>query len=110
GYHVDGEKPVRAEHVDMGTIFTAGGMYSTVRDLYLWDREIRSPQVVPPHIFAAAHRPGPGGYGLGWRIDEGHGRKRIHHGGIYRGYLSEHHIYPEDDFSVIALTNFDFVP
>ncbi|GBG12406.1 hypothetical protein PAT3040_07283, partial [Paenibacillus agaridevorans] len=28
------------------------------------------------------------GYGLGWVIDEKHDRKRIYHGGAYRGFRS----------------------
>ncbi|WP_199613565.1 serine hydrolase domain-containing protein [Paenibacillus alkalitolerans] len=40
GYQMDGEELVRSEYIDMSGSFSAGGHYSTVEDLFLWDQAL----------------------------------------------------------------------
>jgi D-alanyl-D-alanine carboxypeptidase len=48
-------------------------------------------------------------YGLGWRIDEVSGRKRIGHGGTLNGFKSHFARFVNDGVTVIVLTNLDQV-
>lgn len=48
-------------------------------------------------------------YGLGWRIDEVNGRKRIGHGGTLNGFKSHFARFVDDGVTVIVLTNLDQV-
>lgn len=48
-------------------------------------------------------------YGLGWRIDEVNGRKRIGHGGTLNGFKSHFARFVDDGITVIVLTNLEQV-
>ncbi|HEX8735494.1 MAG TPA: serine hydrolase domain-containing protein [Pyrinomonadaceae bacterium] len=48
-------------------------------------------------------------YGLGWRIDEVNGRKRIGHGGTLNGFKSHFARFVDDGVTVIVLTNLEQV-
>lgn len=48
-------------------------------------------------------------YGLGWRIDEINGRKRIGHGGSLNGFKSFYARFVDDGITVIVMTNLDQV-
>ncbi|WP_214629809.1 serine hydrolase domain-containing protein [Paenibacillus agaridevorans] len=109
-YHASGNGPIPAEFVEMGTVFSAGGMYSTIDDLYAWAQSFDSAKLVKRSTLEQAFYKEGAGYGLGWFIDEKHDRKRIYHGGAYRGFRSELHRFPDDETTVIVLTNYDYVP
>jgi len=99
-----------SEYMDMSSSFAAGSMYSTVDDLYLWDQALYAEQLVSDATKQLAFQSRSFSYGYGWFLDQPFGRKRIHHGGAYRGHRSELHRYPDDRATVIVLTNYDFVP
>ncbi len=75
GYGFAGDRYTNARYLDMGNPFSAGGMYSTVEDMYLWDRALytdkllpkkRLKQVFEPHI--ATDTTNTSFYGYGWGI------------------------------------------
>ena len=45
------------------------------------------------------------GYGLGWFLMDYHGTKVAHHGGGLPGYITKVAVSPEDDLSIVVLTN-----
>ncbi|MBH5317870.1 beta-lactamase family protein [Paenibacillus sp. GSMTC-2017] len=99
-----------SEFIDMSTCFSAGSMYSTVEDLYKWDQALYTGKFISQETIQNVFYKDDAKYGLGWFLDNLYDRKRVFHGGAYRGYRSELHRYPEDKTTVILLTNFDFVP
>lgn len=101
---------ILCEYMDMSSSFSAGAMYSTVSDLYLWDQALYSEKLVSKATLALAFQETGVGYGFGWFLDKHLGHRRVHHGGAYRGHRSELHRYPDDHATVIMLTNYDFVP
>lgn len=109
-YHASGSGPIPAEFVEMSTVSSAGGMYSTIDDLYAWSQSFQSEKLVRRSTLNQAFGKEGAVYGLGWFLDEKLNRKRIYHGGAYRGFRSELHRYPDEDTTVIVLTNYDFVP
>ena len=100
----------QCEYIDMSSIFAAGSMYSTVADLYLWDQALYNDQLVSHDTLETAFHSSNLKYRFGWFLDERFNRKRMYHGGAYRGFRSELHRYPEDQSTVIMLTNYEPVP
>lgn len=90
--------------------FAAGSMYSTVEDLYRWDRAIKSGQVLNEETLEEMFKdhvamPGTGSYGYGWMIDNTENRKEIYHGGNTQGFTAYIGRLEDQDLTVIILTN-----
>lgn len=109
-YHSSWGEYIQGEYIDMSSIFAAGAMYSTIGDLYLWDQALYTDQLVSYATLDMAFHLSPLKYRFGWFQDERYSRKRMSHGGAYRGFRSELHRYPEEKASIIMLTNYDCVP
>ncbi|MCP3956830.1 MAG: beta-lactamase family protein [bacterium] len=75
--------------------YSAGGMASTVEDLYRWDQALYTETLVSAATLEEMFTPGHGDYGFGWYIDElvvdGQPHKQIWHWGSFfglHGYIS----------------------
>ncbi len=88
----------------------AGALYSTVEDMYRWDRALYGDQVLSsasreafftPHVDT---RQGAD-YSYGWDIGTTVGRTSIAHGGGIFGFASFMTRFPEDDAAIIVLSN-----
>lgn len=103
---------------DPSTLYAAGGLTSTVGDLFLWHRALSTgtPQLASPGAiramftpYAAADNPGGPhtgqGYGYGWFIDTAVPRRRFWDPGAIDGFTSYAAMYPDNGFSVILLSN-----
>ena len=87
------------------------GIYSTVGDLYLFDRALRDGRLLKQATMDSAYVPrnpmvrGHFSYGYGWRIFEAPGQQVIYHTGWWHGFR---HIYLrdiKDDITIVLLTN-----
>jgi CubicO group peptidase (beta-lactamase class C family) len=97
----------------MSIPFAAGGLYSTVEDLYTLDRALVAGDLLPadlreqmwtPH--AAIPGPGPTqSYGYGWTITEGPQGKVVGHNGSIEGFSSGLRHYLEPDLLIVVLSN-----
>jgi D-alanyl-D-alanine carboxypeptidase len=85
---------------------SAGGGYSTVRDLFLFSEALQSGKLLSPELLREATRGSPmrGDYGMGFYAlpDGGYG-----HGGGAPGVNGELHILPHSGYVLIALANRD---
>lgn len=104
----------KADFIDMSVPYAAGGLDSTVEDLYRWDQALSTSKLVPQALLDAMFTPwasmpasirGKEGYGYGWIIGEQLGRRRIWHGGGIEGFRSEIDRYPDDRATIIVLSN-----
>jgi len=105
--------------IDMSEFFAAGALYSTVEDLLLWDRALMNNRLVPAAVLApmiTAQVPCPAGgcamasdtgYGYGWFIAEVQQRRDIYHWGRIDGFTSSNSIFPDQQVSVIVLSNLE---
>ncbi len=114
GYSNDSDgKAINAAFLDMGQPYAAGSLYSTVLDLYKWDRALYTSQVLSTSSLQAAFTPnqfdwGPGiKYGYGWGITEMHGHKAVGHGGGINGFSTVIWRAIEEDATAIVLSNTD---
>lgn len=106
GYHIDAEEVIKGEYVDIETAFSAAGLYSTVEDLFLWDQALYTEKLVSAKMLEQATTPFCDIFGLGFRIYNDQSRRRIGHGGAYRGFRSDYSRYPDGQVSIIILSNY----
>jgi CubicO group peptidase (beta-lactamase class C family) len=105
---------VPADFVDMTIPFAAGGLYSTVEDLYRWDQALYKDKLIPKNLrdmmftpFAlTSDRSGlRNGYGYGWGIGEEDNHLLVSHEGGINGFHSVIARYPNDKSVIIILGN-----
>jgi len=102
---------INAPYLDMSLPYAAGALYSTVRDLYRWDRALLGEKILSAKAKAATWEPGLQGYGFGWGIATapiGPGRAErtvISHGGGINGFATSIARVPADGNLVVFLCN-----
>ncbi|RFU47596.1 serine hydrolase [Paraburkholderia sp. DHOC27] len=94
-----------ARYIAMSLPYAAGGLYSTVDDLYRWSQALMKGDVIRPDTLEAMLRDHGQGYGYGWFIATADERRFIHHGGAINGFLGTLDLRPDDDLTTIVLAN-----
>ena len=83
-----------ADYVDMTIPYAAGGLYSTIEDLYRWDQVLYTEQLVSRDLLQLmftpqANIPTTGlSYGYGWVIGEMNNHQAVSHGGGLEGFAT----------------------
>ena len=70
GYQLAGGKYVNAPYLDMTIPYAAGSLYSTVEDLYLWDRALYTEKLLKDDLKKQMFTPGLQEYGFGWSVSK----------------------------------------
>ena len=105
--------------LDMSLPYAAGSMYSTVEDLYKWDKALQTEKLVTKKsldkIFSKSFlRGGTSYYGYGWTIDQRivgkDTLKVITHGGGINGFATINYMIPEKGQYVIIFCNLGHSP
>jgi D-alanyl-D-alanine carboxypeptidase len=111
GYRVKDGRLENAGYVDASVPFAAGGIYSTVRDLYQWNEALATGRLLsaesrrqmfttyPEAAGYGAH------YGYGVVITEKFGQPLYYHGGGINGFASAIQRYPKSNVCVVVLSN-----
>ncbi|WP_315789918.1 serine hydrolase [Fischerella sp. JS2] len=117
GYIFSGEVYQNADFVDISWSSGAGGMYSTIEDLYKWEQGLNTDTVLSaesremmftPKVVIREAENGKGYYhGYGGIICTHYGRKLLYHGGGIDGFSTRIARYPDEQVSIIVLTNID---
>jgi CubicO group peptidase (beta-lactamase class C family) len=94
-----------ASVVDSSVSFSAGALYSTVGDLYKWDRALYGNKIMSQASLQQAFTPHKSNYGYGWVSDSAFGKKVVEHGGAITGFTSYILRVPEDSTCIILLDN-----
>ena len=127
----------KADYIDMTIPYAAGGLYSTIKDLYRWDQVLNTEQLMSqeslnlmfvPQVSVLAHDLS---YGYGWFVGKMHNHPAVSHGdGILcfvaesasytsnsgngcqgnndmEGFATEIRRYPNDKVTIIILSNRD---
>jgi D-alanyl-D-alanine carboxypeptidase len=96
--------PTRVKPIS--TVYAAGGLQSTVEDLYRWERALGTGRVLGDASREAMFRAQTVyGYGYGWEIADTAGRRVATHSGHINGFSACVTVYPNDDLYLIALSN-----
>ncbi|MGH8145826.1 MAG: serine hydrolase [Rhodanobacteraceae bacterium] len=106
------KKYPRAPFVDMSVPFSAGALYSTVRDLYTWDRALAAAKLLPEALHKQMLAPqvpvgdsGKDFYGYGWFVSTQFGHPNYSHEGGIAGFTSVNSWFPDQHAYVIVLDN-----
>ncbi len=94
-----------ADYLDMSLPYAAGSLYSTVRDLYKWDRALYTDKVLSKASREKMWTPVKNNYAYGWGVRVEANHKQISHGGGINGFSTFIARYPDDDAVVIVLSN-----
>jgi CubicO group peptidase (beta-lactamase class C family) len=127
----------KADYIDMTIPYAAGGLYSTLEDLYRWDRALYTEQLIPHDLLnlmftSQARTPISSlSYGYGWFVGEMNNHQVVSHGdGILNsaaesrsytsnsgngakgnndieGFATEIRRYTDDKVTIIILSNRD---
>jgi CubicO group peptidase (beta-lactamase class C family) len=125
GYQKLGGKFINAELIDMSTPFSAGALYSTVEDLFLWDRALEGDKVLSskskalifePRIRTSISSGSLERYGYGWFIgnepvgSSGDSIFAISHGGSINGFNALIGRFPGTQSLIVLLNNTGSAP
>jgi CubicO group peptidase (beta-lactamase class C family) len=110
GYQLTPGGPQPAIRTDSSWPTGAGALYSTLEDLYRWDRLLYGDSILTAASREAMFAPwadtGQGAqYGYGWDIGNTAGRPSVVHGGGIFGFASYMARFPQDDALIIVLSN-----
>jgi D-alanyl-D-alanine carboxypeptidase len=94
-----------AAFIDMSFPFSAGALYSTVEDLYRWDRSLYTDKVLTKASRDKMFTPFLDGYAYGWFTKSPTTHKMLYHGGGINGFNTTIDRYPDDDAFVVVLSN-----
>jgi CubicO group peptidase (beta-lactamase class C family) len=103
GLDENGAQP--APIVDSTVSFSAGAIYSTTGDLYLWHQALQQNTLLSKAQQEAAYTPVKNNYGYGWVIDSIEGKRRVGHTGGIPGFITVISRVPEDDVCIVLLSN-----
>jgi CubicO group peptidase (beta-lactamase class C family) len=97
----------KAQYLPIDLAAYAGGLYSTVEDLYKWDQALYTERLLPKSVLDVMFTPHQGDYGYGWTINQGEWGTVIAHGGRVPGFASNISRYPDRKATVIVLGNLE---
>jgi CubicO group peptidase (beta-lactamase class C family) len=116
GYERDEKGQItNADFIDMNGPFAAGGIYSTVEDMYRWNEALTTPgrllsadslrQMFAIYPETTAY--GSQNYGYGVVLTHRFGKLLYYHGGGVNGFESSIQRYPADGLCIVILANVD---
>lgn len=115
GYERSGSGYANAPYLDMSLPYSAGSLYSTVEDMYKWDRALNTDKVLSEEsrklMFTPQIPAGNSEYSYGWMIDKmpvGKTRDSVNmvgHGGGINGFNTLIVRFPEEDDLIVLLNN-----
>ena len=111
GYRRDGDRNtlVAATCSAKPVPFGNGGAYSTVEDVYRWDRALYGGKIAFKESVDLMFTPYRDGYGFAWRILKEFQRRATAYSGRTTGFSSAIRRYPDDDACVIVLSNLESI-
>ncbi len=85
-------------------------IFTTIGDMAQWDRALQQNYLLPDSLANLAYqktklRWRTVNYGLGWRLKKYGSREAIYHNGLWNGFTASHTRFPEDDLSIILMSN-----
>lgn len=105
GYSRAGKKTINADYISMAWPFSAGVLYSTVGDLYKWDRALYGNKILSKESLQKMFTPGKSNYGYGVIIDSLENHPRIWHNGGIPGFSTNFTRFINDDICTVVFSN-----
>jgi len=111
GYVLTPDGYENAPYLDMSIPYAAGSLYSTVEDLYKWDRALYTDKLLPPDLKKTMITPVLNDYAFGWAINTfklDDNKTEVHtvrHGGGINGFNTQIIRMPDTQDLVVLLDN-----
>jgi CubicO group peptidase (beta-lactamase class C family) len=105
GYSKENKKTVNAGYIGMDWPFSAGVLFSTVEDLYKWDRALYGNSILSDAAKKKMFTPEKNNYGYGFVIDSVEKHYHIWHNGGINGFSTNISRYVNDDICIVVLSN-----
>src|SRR5687768_8808019 len=87
---------INASYLDMSIPFSAGALYSTVGDLYLWDQALYGEKILKKSSLDAMFTAVRNEYGYGFGVNKLFNRRLAAHGGGIEGFSTSIHRFPDE--------------
>ncbi len=113
GYTISDTGIIMTDQSITSAVLGDGGIYSNLNDLYKWDQAFYADKVIDKEYLDESYTRGSTNsgetfdYGFGWRLENYKGMEIKYHTGSTRGFRNIIYRIPEEEFSVIILTNRD---
>ncbi len=107
GYAMTDNGLVNAEFMDMTHTMGGGSLYSTIEDMYLWDRALYTEKLVKRTTLDKLFTPFKDNYAYGWFVETLFKRKVITHTGGVQGFRTIIQRFVDDDVCIIVLSNLE---
>jgi CubicO group peptidase (beta-lactamase class C family) len=98
---------VVADAIDTSTLDAAGALYSTVDDLFRWDRALTEGRMLRAETLAMMRTPQVKRYGLGVMLYPLGNMSVVHHDGMASGMRTFLGNFTANDITVIVLSNYE---
>ena len=108
GYSLVNSKMMNSLYIDMTQPYSAGSLYSTVEDLFLWNEALYNGKFLSDKSREMMMTPVMNGYGYGLGIQTRSNRKVISHGGGINGFSTYIARFADDKVTVVVLRNTDY--
>ena len=105
GYFTLNPNATPAPIMDSTIAYSAGAIYTTLGDLFKWERAISTNKLLKPESWKIIFTPYKNKYGYGWGIDSLYGKLLTTHSGGIPGYSSNILRFPQDEIVVIVFDN-----
>ena len=110
GYALHEKKIIKAAYRDISNAHASGALYSTIEDLFLWDRALHTEKLITLESLNRMFAPFTEQYGYGWGIVNIFNRKMVGHNGETEGFRTNITRFINDDACIIILSNFEQTP
>jgi CubicO group peptidase (beta-lactamase class C family) len=96
--------------LESSTMRGGGDIHATLDDVYAFDRALTAGKLLPRDLLALMRstttQMGSSAYGLGCESHDFHGHRAYGHSGGMPGFVSNYVHFPDEDITVILLSNF----
>jgi len=110
GYRFRNNEIENAKFRDMSNAHASGALYSTIEDLYKWDRGLYTDKLISTESLKTMFTPFKDNYAFGWGVINVYNHKMITHSGEIDGFTSNISRFTDDDVCIIILSNFEHTP
>ena len=105
GYTPGPDGPQNAGYTDMTVPYAAGALYSTTRDLRLWEDALFGGKLLSASSLKKMTTPFLNSYAFGLAVGQAGGHPVISHGGGINGFNTYLAYYPDEKMTVVVLGN-----
>jgi CubicO group peptidase (beta-lactamase class C family) len=104
-YYINPDKVMEAPITDSSVSYAAGGMFTTVGDMYRWHQSLEHYKLLPKDWQGLSYRANKEHYAMGWQIEKIAGHEFFDHSGSITGFSSYVMRQEGDDIFVVILQN-----